>query len=157
MKNHLIISFILMMILGCVSCDSSRYYDHSMKVPADGWHSDSTVVMEVEVKDTLQLFDFYINLRNNSDYRYRNFYLFLNTLFPNGEMARDTIELMLADKSGKWKGKGFGRYKDHQIQIRSDLRFPVSGKYLFEIEQAMRDTSITGIENVGIRIEKTQL
>jgi gliding motility-associated lipoprotein GldH len=154
LRNYPTIIIFFGILLGCISCDSSRYYDQSVKTSADGWHSDSTIILEVEVKDTLQLFDFYINLRNNSDYRYSNFYLFLNTIFPDGAMARDTIELTLADRTGKWLGKGFGSFSDHQVKVRPDLRFPAAGKYIFEIEQAMRDTSLVGIENVGIRIEK---
>jgi len=114
---------------------------------------DSTARLEVEIDDTIQSFSFFINVRNNDNYPYRNLYLFLNSLLPGGERARDTIELLLADRSGKWLGKGFGQLKDNQIKVRSDLRFPTKGTYLFEIEHAMRDTVLTGIENIGIRIE----
>ncbi len=144
------------MLLFSLSCDRSRFYDHSVKVPAEGWHLDSTKVFEIQVNDTIQPFNFYINLRNNNDYGYSNFYLFLNTKLPNRDFARDTIELILAERSGKWLGKGFGRYRDHQILIRDNLVFPFKGAYLFEIEQAMRDTLLVGIENVGIRIERVK-
>lgn len=148
--------FVLLLILVTVafSCDRSRFYDHTVNVPGDGWHKDSTAVFNVEISDTIGLYKFYINLRNNNDYLYSNFYLFLNSTLPNGELARDTIELTLADRSGKWLGKGFGRLKDNQVEVRYGLRFPLRGNYLFEIEQAMRDTVLVGIENIGIRIER---
>jgi gliding motility-associated lipoprotein GldH len=127
-----------------------------LSVSALGWHFDSTKLFEIQVHDTLHPFDFYINLRNNNDYGYSNFYLFLNTRLPNRDFSRDTIELVLADRSGKWLGKGFGRYRDHQILVRENLVFPFRGTYLFEIEQAMRDTLLVGIENVGIRVERVK-
>ncbi len=113
---------------------------------------DYAAKFDVEVTDTVSLFDFYINLRNTVDYKYSNFYLFLNTTLPDGMAARDTIELMLADRSGKWLGKGFGKYRDNQMLVRAGLQFPMAGNYVFEIEHAMRDTLLTGIGSVGIRI-----
>ncbi|MBM3436813.1 MAG: gliding motility lipoprotein GldH, partial [Bacteroidetes bacterium] len=32
--------------------------------------------------------------------------------------------------------------------------FPVKGKYVFRIEQGMREFELQGIEDIGIRIEK---
>jgi len=146
--------FMVIVLFITLSCDSSRLFDHSVNLPPEGWHMDSTATFRIEVTDTIALSSFFINLRNNNDYSYRNFYLFLNTTFPDGILARDTIELILADRTGKWLGKGFGRIRDNQIEVRTGLRFPQSGTYIFGIEQAMRDTLLTGIENVGIRIEK---
>ena len=111
-------------------------------------------MFELEVMDTLGFYSFYINLRNTTDYTYSNFYLFLNTTLPDREHARDTIELILADKKGKWIGKGSGRLRDNQILIRPNLHFPLKGKYVFGIQHAMRDTILTDIKNIGIRIEK---
>lgn len=148
--------YFLILMLVMLSCDSSRMFDHSVNIPAEGWHMDSTATFNIEVSDTVALNNFYINLRNNNDYSYRNLYLFLNTTFPDGKLARDTIELILADRAGKWMGKGFGRIKDNQIIVRAGLRFPHSGTYVFGIGQAMRDTLLVGIENVGIRIEKNK-
>ncbi|NCC72997.1 MAG: gliding motility lipoprotein GldH [Sphingobacteriia bacterium] len=144
---------IVMVFIAGISCDRSRFFDQTVDIPAQGWHMDSTARLEVEIDDTIQSFSFFINVRNNDNYPYRNLYLFLNSWLPEGERARDTIELVLADRSGKWHGKGFGQLKDNQIKVRSNLRFPTKGKYLFEIEHAMRDTVLTGIENIGIRIE----
>lgn len=137
-----------------LSCDRNRFYDRSVSIPGNGWHKDSTALFNVDVKDTVGLYRVLINLRNNNDYLYNNFYLFLNSTLPNGDLARDTIELILADRTGKWLGRGFGRIKDNQVEVRYGLRFPQKGNYTFEIEQAMRDTILAGIVNVGIRIEK---
>lgn len=135
-----------------MSCDRNRYFDQTINIQDDGWHTDYTALFELEVTDTISLFDFYINLRNTVDYKYSNFYLFLNTALPDGMTARDTIELILAQRSGRWLGKGFGKYRDNQILVRRGLQFPLAGNYVFEIEHAMRDTLLTGIGSVGIRI-----
>ncbi len=134
------------------SCDADRFYDQSLELPKDGWHKDSTAGFTVQVDDTTRAYDFYVTLRNNDDYPYRNFYLFLITTLPNKNMTRDTLELILANREGKWLGKGFGAIKDNQIMVRQNLVFPLSGTYHFRILQAMRQDKLKGITDVGIRI-----
>jgi len=68
----------------------------------------------------------------------------------------DTIECLLADDSGKWLGKERGKMVDNRILFRRGIRFKLSGNYSFEFEQAMRDTDLNGIEDFGIRIEKSE-
>ncbi len=151
-------------LLGClllativlVSCGRSSVYDQSLEIGEAGWHEDSIMVFDdVVISDTVSPFNFYINLRHSEDYRYSNFYLFLNTKLPNGHTSRDTIELILADNTGKWYGKGFGHIKDNRVLVREGLVFPLKGKYKFSIEQAMRedDQVLEEVKNVGIRIE----
>jgi gliding motility-associated lipoprotein GldH len=51
-------------------------------------------------------------------------------------------------------GHGLGSKFDTRLVFRKNLRFPASGKYVFEYEQAMRDEPLSGIEDIGLRIEK---
>nr|NQU93868.1 gliding motility lipoprotein GldH [Bacteroidota bacterium] len=142
---------ILLFILS--GCDTQRLYDQSLSIPDDGWHKDSATYFQVNVDDTIGLYNFYINLRHSAAYRFSNFYLFLNSELPNGNITRDTIELILADHTGKWLGKGFGSIKDNQVLVRKNLRFPLKGTYKFSIEQGMRKDLLKGIKDVGIRVE----
>lgn len=80
--------------------------------------------------------------------------MFIDTHFPQGIHTQDTIELILADNTGKWYGKGFGKIKEYQVLIRKAVTFPVTGIYNIGIVQGMRDKNLQGIEDVGIRIEK---
>lgn len=144
-----------LLVIFFTACDSNMVFDSSFTLPANGWNEKSAVEFkDVVVSDTLALYNFYVTVRNTDDYRYSNFYIFLTTKLPNGNLGRDTIEIKLAELNGKWLGQGFGHYKDNQILVRKALRFPASGKYDFLIEHAMRDEVLTGINNVGIRIER---
>ncbi|MFP4471744.1 MAG: gliding motility lipoprotein GldH [Bacteroidales bacterium] len=146
--------FVVILLL--TSCDAGRLYDQSREISPEGWHKDSAAVFMVDIGDTLSACRFMINLRHTTDYRYSNFYLFMNTYFPNQTMARDTIELILADKTGEWRGSGFGNIKDLQVPVRKNLRFPATGTYRFEIRQAMRQDTLKDIQSIGIRIEKQE-
>lgn len=153
-KQRFVWYIILFTILSVTACDPGRIYDQSFVVEDASWDRDSVYHYEVMIDDSLQLSNFYISIRNNTDYPYSNIYFFFSTKFPNGHVTRDTIECILADKNGKWLGNGSGRIKDNLIMLQQSLRFPITGVYHFYLEQGMRDTHLTGIEDIGIRIEK---
>ncbi len=50
---------------------------------------------------------------------------------------------------------GLGDKYDNRILFRRNIRFPRTGIYVFEYEQAMRDEPLIGIDDIGLRIEKT--
>jgi len=136
------------------SCDPKRVYEQNFTIDTGGWKSTETVDFNVEIADTVTLHNYYINIRHTTGYKYDNIYFFINTYFPEGSLTRDTIQVMLADAAGKWYGKGLGNIKDAQVLVKSGMSFPVKGKYVFRIEQGMREFELQGIEDIGIRIEK---
>jgi gliding motility-associated lipoprotein GldH len=138
------------------SCDPNRVYEKNIAIDNGVWNKDSVVSFVMDIEDTLQPYNFYINIRNSTDYRYSNLYLFIDTYFPDETHARDTLEFILAGTDGKWFGKGFGKIKESTVLLRRGVRFPMSGKYRFTMEQAMRTENLEGIEDVGMRIEKTE-
>lgn len=155
--NSLLTLLVLGMMFFLTSCDKEKFFDQSVSIPSDKWPSNKEVVFKVDVQDTLSLYRFFINVRNSETYRYSNIYFFLVTEFPGGGMSRDTIELTLADKSGKWFGRGTGQYRDNRIFIRENIKFPRSGEYTLRLNQAMRKEILEGISEVGVRLEKQQL
>ena len=112
------------------------------------------VKFHVNITDLQSRYSFYINVRNADDYKFSNLYLFLHTNLPNGKITRDTIECQLADYDGKWLGSGITGIKFNRFLFQQGVRFPVSGEYLFTIEQAMRVNDLKGITDIGIRMEK---
>jgi gliding motility-associated lipoprotein GldH len=157
MKKQQAVWFIsLLFILAMTACDQGRIYDETYAIGGDGWDRDSIFHYEVEITDSLQVSNFFISIRNNTDYSYSNIYLFLTTEFPNGHATTDTIECILADKTGRWLGNGSGRIKDNLIMLQHSLRFPLTGSYHFYLEQGMRDACLSGIEDIGLRIENSK-
>lgn len=147
---------IALLLLALPACDPARVYDRSEAIAGQGWHRDSVCHFEVVIDDSLAIHDFYISIRNNTDFPYSNLYLFFTTEFPNGHSTLDTIECILADNKGMWLGNGSGSIKDNLIMLQHALRFPISGAYHFTIEQGMRDELLPGIEDIGLRIEKSR-
>ena len=107
-------------------------------------------------KNPAHKYNFYINIRNTTNYNYSNVFFFIKTEFPNGQYSLDTVEVFVADLDGNWLGKGMGDNKDIQILFRKRGRFPMSGNYNISFEHAMRKEDLVGIKALGIRIEKTE-
>lgn len=148
------ISVLAVLSLFVISCDDQKFFDNSISLTDDIWPSDKDMVFKVDIEDTISPYRFFINIRNSTSYRYSNIYFFLITEFPGGGMSRDTIECTLADKTGKWLGKGTGKYRDNRVYIRENIRFPRQGTYTLRLNQAMRENKLAGISEAGIRLEK---
>ena len=138
----------------CWSCNSRTIFDQSSSIPSAGWDARNKIRFEVPVSDTTAIYNFYLNIRHTTSYRYSNIYFFITTFFPDGKVGRDTVECVLADRTGKWLGKGISDLKDNQVLLRGGVRFPRRGTYVFEFEQAMRQENLDGIKDIGLRLEK---
>ena len=141
-------------MLAASSCGRKYVYNEYMKVDEKRWSRYDHKQFEFEITDTLSVYDMYLNIRNTTDYSYSNLFFFISTAMPDGSRFRDTVECILADHEGKWLGRGLGRIKDSRLLFKSGIRFPVSGNYAMEIEQAMREAELTGISDVGISLKK---
>jgi len=136
------------------SCRQRVVYHNMQSVEDEKWDKELEKVFDVPVYDTLALHELYIDIRNTTDYDYSNLYLFLDIEFPDGLVIRDTIECILAHRDGRWKGRGFGRIRSHRFLFRDDVWFPEQGTYYFRVTHGMRYDTLTGISDVGLRIER---
>ncbi len=150
-RHFIFFAFILLVISGCKSV---TVFDDTKSLPGDVWRTGQIIRFDVNIQDTVNIHKFYLSLRHESDYGYSNIFLFIHTTYPNGMAARDTVECILAEPSGKWLGKGITNIRDYQVLLRRGLRFPQTGNYIFELEQAMREPELQGIKDIGIRIVK---
>lgn len=148
-KSGLIFLSIALLLVGCTDV----MFQQSEQIPNKNWEQERNISFDVEVLDTMKSFDFYIDLRTESTYSYANIFMFVNTTFPSGKTARDTVECILADKTGRWLGSGLGDIKDNHILFKENIRFPNAGTYTFEFEQGMREDQLAGILDLGISIE----
>lgn len=152
---------LLAVVLGAVllstGCDQPALYECSMEIPEGMWHRDHVLECSFHMEDTVNLHDFFIDLRNGEGYPYQNIYLFLDLTFPNGKHALDTVECQLADPSGAWYGRGMGSRFFNRFQVPSKSRkaFPMPGEYHLSIEQAMREETLPGIHDAGFSLRKT--
>ncbi len=156
MINRLAVTAMVPVMLLFSSCDPSRVFEENKKVANNEWDLNEPLLFQVSIDDTVQYHNVYINVRNAGHYRFSNLYLFINTIFPGGQLQRDTLECTLAAPDGRWLGDGLGDIWDNRILFKKNVRFPQAGEYRFELIQAMRINPLPGIMDAGIRIEKAQ-
>lgn len=154
MNRFRIVVSIIFSVLLIASCDDSRVYEENLPVPMARWDQDEPLSFAIEITDTAESYNVYINIRNAGTYRYSNLFLFVNTFAPGDGVQRDTVELTLAADDGKWLGSGLGDLKSSSTLFKRDVRFPKSGVYRIELVQAMRINPLEGIHDAGLRLEK---
>ena len=153
-QNNIFVIILIALLFS--SCDSIRVFEENKEIPASSWDKNNLVDFSVQITDTLSPHNVYINIRQNGQYQNQNMYLFINIISPSGEKIRDTVNCILADAKGKWLGSGLGDIYSNQLMYKKNIGFPHAGTYKFEIEQAMRTDILKNVEDIGIRIERSE-
>lgn len=156
MKGFFKIALFLFAIVSLNACDRNVVFEKNVELPENRWEQKNAVKFTVEIQDTINPHNLYINLRNAAGYQFSNIFLFFTTSAPSGKMERDTIELTLADANGKWLGDGMGDIWDNRELFKKNFKFPQAGTYTFQLEQAMRIDPLPQIMDAGIRIERVE-
>jgi gliding motility-associated lipoprotein GldH len=96
-----------------------------------------------------------ITIRHTDAYPYQNLWLFVDIEQDSLVLTRDTIECYMANERGEWLGGGLTvhelplLYSDHYL-------FTNSGEYLISITQGMRNDTLIGIKEVGVKIIRNE-
>jgi gliding motility-associated lipoprotein GldH len=137
------------------SCDSNKVFEEYIEVENAVWKKENIASFEFDAIDTSSYHNLYINIRNKGSYAFSNLYLFVTITGPDNKFTQDTVNCILADNRGKWKGKGIGDLWDYKKPFLGGVKFAQKGKYIISYEQAMRvENGLEGITDVGLRIEK---
>ena len=156
-KNKLNTFLFFTFLISTISCSKPAFYEKNTPVDSGIWARELQPKFSFTIVDTLAAYNCFLNLRNSGDYKYSNLWLFVHTTSPSGLAYIDTIECLLADKTGKWYGNsGSGGFWDNRILFRVNTFFKDTGTYSVKIEQAMREEELQGIYDVGLRIENTK-
>jgi gliding motility-associated lipoprotein GldH len=153
-KNAFIGLFIAALLL--YACNGNRVYDRFEAIPNAVWAYNKPLEFKVDITDTNQVCNVYINLRHKSLYTMSNLYMFVTTSSPSGQMVTDTVEFILADKSGKWLGSGLSDLLTYKRIYKRNVRFGEQGTYTFKLQQAMRVDNLPNITDAGICVEKVK-
>ncbi len=136
------------------ACDPGKVADDYQTIPDATWAADSAHSFTFNIARTNQNNNIYFNVRNDRTYEFSNLWLFVTIESPSGVSLTDTVQVMLAEPSGKWLGKGFSGVYDNRLIYRRNVYFPESGKYAIRLKHGMRPENLKGITDIGIRVEK---
>lgn len=144
--------FSLLLLVFCNTKTESSYNVFE----EDSWHADSIITLKHDVVDSITKHNLYLKIRHTTDFEYQNIFLFVCF-----QEKRDTIEVTLSEKSGKWLGRGFGDIKEVEYCFAKEITFNSKKTSIVTVEQAMRYgdlpaiTNLKGIIALGINIKKS--
>ena len=150
------IIFVFLSLLLLVCCNTNTESSYSV-FEEDSWHADSIITLSHSVVDTITKQNLYLKIRHTTDFEYQNIFLFVDF-----QDKRDTIEVILSEKNGKWLGSGFGDVKEVEFCLAKEVIFNTKKASKVTVEQAMRYgeqpviTNLKGIIALGINIKKSE-
>ncbi len=154
MKN-LFLAVSVFSIFTLISCGQNYIYDETFEIAEKEWAYENTLNFEVDITDTLEIYNLYLDIEHTTDYTMQNIYIMIHTQFPSGERIKERVSINFADKMGQW----FGDCSDSKCNLRVNIQqgafFNLPGKHIFTIEQFMRISPLPGIKSIAFRIEDT--
>lgn len=138
------------------SCDERRVYEKNVDFNSRLWPVSERPEFEFEVKDTLESYNLFCNVRNSLDYPFARIFITYYLQDSSGNVLDKQLvrQLLFDEKTGKPHGEsGLGDIYDHRIPLKRNHRFSYSGKYKIAFEQFMRIDTLSGVLAVGVRVE----
>lgn len=127
-------------------------YNQNITLKNRSWTYTQKVQFPVQIIDNTLKHNVYINLRHTNDYAYSN----LNVLIgEKGSIVSDTTikrEIPLAELDGRWLGKFAASLYEVEYLLHENYIFPDTGKYVFTIEQNMRENPLNNIVDIGLKV-----
>jgi gliding motility-associated lipoprotein GldH len=100
-----------------ISCNNNIVFDNYKTFKNQTWNADSSIVFSYSASDTISKNQIVIKVRHTTDYEFQNLFLFIKA------EKIDTLELLLANKEGKWLGKGVGDVREVEFVYAKDKVF----------------------------------
>ena len=150
------IIFVFLSLLLLVCCNTNTESSYSV-FEEDSWHADSIITLNHSVVESTTKHNLYLKIRHTTDFEYQNLFIFVDF-----QEKRDTIEIALSEKNGKWLGSGFGDIKEVEYCFAKEIIFNSKKTSNVTVEQAMRYgdqpviTNLKGIIALGINIKKSE-
>lgn len=155
LKNTQMKKLILLILINIslLSCNRNVVFTEFQSLLAVGWEADSVLVYSPQIDDTTSTYELQIIVRHTDKYPYQNLWLFVDVAKDSTILRRDTIESFLADDRGQWLGHGMRIYELPLLYLEK-LPLVQSGDYEVIVQQGMREDTLRGIVDVGLKIIK---
>lgn len=138
------------------SCGPNYLFEEKVEIPNAAWTYDNVTTFNVEITDTLQIYNLYLELEHSVDYPKQNIYILIHTQFPTGEKITERVPIDFADKGGQWYGDCGKEWCKLSVNIQEGAFFNALGQHTFGVEQYMRLDPLPGIKSVAFKIEQTE-
>jgi gliding motility-associated lipoprotein GldH len=143
----------LLCLPGCGQDNQFRRYE---EIPNFVWRHSDSIRFEVAIGDTQTRNNLFLSVRHTPQFRYRNLWVDLVQIAPDGDTTTERHQLLLARPNGQWLGSGLGDLIDREQLVRRNFRFPHTGRYVFIVRHAMRPDEVRFLMDIGLLIVETE-
>lgn len=142
--------YIILLTLLTASCfhDSNPYGTFRTFSDSRWMYGDTVRFLPDETADSVMTGELLLMIRHSRDYRYSNIWLEVSTLMNDSTIARDTVNIHLADDFGRWYGKGLGT--DFMVSDTLDRNFSLVRGRTISVRHIMRTDTLDAIEQIGL-------
>ena len=128
-------------------------FEKNVVIPGHSWNTDFKPTIEFDIQDSSQLYNISLVFRHADAYRYKNIWLNIGIQAPGEALRKARFDLPLATDQKGWTGSGMDDIFEHRIPLYQQTPLK-KGKYIFQLENIMREDPLEHVMNVGIRVEK---
>lgn len=146
------LTFVFFVSIALSSCTTLDVYEKTQPFPTHNWNSKDTAHFSFDIADTTNYYNFYLVLRHQEKYPYKNLWLELTVNDPKYS-TKIKREFILADNN-KWLGTTIDDITDHRIKFNPEPIKLKKGTYSFTLKQIMREDPLPNILSAGIRVQK---
>ena len=136
------------------SCNTLDVYEKTAAFSSHEWKSAQILPFTFTIADTSAPYNFYVVIRHEDSYRYKNIWLNIQVKDPDSTYTIKR-EFPLADNT-KWLGTGMDDIIEHRITFNTLPIHLKKGNYTFSLQQIMREDPLQHVLNAGIRVEKAK-
>jgi gliding motility-associated lipoprotein GldH len=137
------------------SCGPNYILDEKKEIANDEWTYADSLSFTVDIPDTNKFYNLYLDIEHLTEYSFKNMYIRLHSIFPNGQRVTERVSVELIGHGGRWNGDCNSDECDFRMSIHEGAFFNQTGKHTFVIEQFMRKDPLEGIQSIAFRIEDT--
>ena len=139
-KNNILFFIIIILFLSCIKENQNYKSFKDSK-----WNSEDVIGFNIEVSDSTILYNSNISIRHLKTYSFQNIIMINQHYFKENHISTDTIEILLSEDDGKWKGVGKSDIIEFTHLINPPNNYQ-SGIHSFRLELSMRDNNTTHFE-----------
>lgn len=138
------------------SCKEKYSFDKKYDIANQSWKYIDTLNFDFEIKDSMKIYNLYLEVTHGDSYPYQNLYMMTHTKFPNGMRPSQLLNIDLAEKTGKWQGEKSGDNWTQKVDLQKGAFFNQVGKYTLTLSQYMRQDSLPALKSIRFAIEETK-
>lgn len=150
MRKYLLIIGVILMGLSSCHSDKNRGALLSRTFPTNSWERFDFVKAEIDLKKPVT-YDLVLNATLDPSYTY-SYLSVVFTVFDDNDHPLRTkgYKFNLKEKDGSWKSTLKEDAYHFSFPINSELSINEPGKYIFQLENRMPITPLTGVKSIEI-------